>query len=167
VTARIRGLTLAAVALLAACAPQGTPETSDAQSAPALDAGLVRGQVDAFVSAWNSGDLESVGSMLAEDVVLMQPDGPPLEGRDAVLNMMSGGYDTALFQQSATVDEILDLGDYAYARGTWTLNPTPAAGEIEPLSGKWSAVYAAGPDGGWQTWRWMWNQPSGQGVVPE
>ena len=38
-------------------------------------------------------------------------------------------------------------------------------GEDAPsMNGKWSVVYKAGPDGNWQTWRWIWNQPAGQGV---
>jgi ketosteroid isomerase-like protein len=63
------------------------------------------------------------------------------------------------------VDEVLALGAHAYAHGTWTLNPTAEGGEDAPsMNGKWSIVYKAGPDGDWQTWRWIWNQPAGQGV---
>jgi ketosteroid isomerase-like protein len=162
---RIRLLGLVPVAMLAGCAPQEAPETTEAPSTPMLDAQTLPVQLDHFVSAWNTGDMASAGSMIAEDAVLMQPDGPPLMGRDAIVGTISQGYDITMFQQSATVDETLALGEYAYARGTWTLNPTTEAGESVPsMNGKWSAVYTAGPDGGWQVWRWMWNQPSGQGV---
>lgn len=168
---RIRLLGLAPVAMLAACAPQeaadtsGTMEGTEAMAPAAVDADALRAQLDQFVSLWNAGDAASLGSLIAEDAVLMQPDGPPLEGRAAIMEAVSGSYDVAMFQQSATADEILALGDYAYGRGTWTLNPTAAAGEGAPTpSGKWSAVYKAGPDGAWQVWRWMWNQPSGQAV---
>jgi ketosteroid isomerase-like protein len=159
---QMRLLGLVSVAMLAGCAPQEAPETTEAPSTPMLDAQV---WLDQFVSAWNTGDMASAGSMIAEDAVLMQPDGPPLMGRDAIVGTISQGYDITMFQQSATVDETLSLGEYAYARGTWTLNPTAEAGESTPsMNGKWSAVYTAGPDGGWQVWRWMWNQPSGQGV---
>ena len=152
--------------MLAACAPQEATETTETPSAPMFDAETVRAQVDQFVSTWNEGDVTSLGSMIAEDAVLMQPDGEPLVGRDAILGVISEGYDVATYQQSATVDEVLALGEYAYARGTWTLNPTAVGDESAPsMNGKWSVVYKAGPDGGWQTWRWIWNQPSGQGVA--
>lgn len=156
---RIQLLGLVSAVLVAACAQQQTEEVSDAAS---LDPATVSAQVDRFVSAWNAGDPAALDEMIAEDAVLMQPDGPPLEGRAAILETMAGAYDVAMYQQSATVDEVVALGDYAYGRGTWSLNPTAANEAGEGMNGKWSAVYRPAPDGGWQTWRWMWNQPAGQ-----
>jgi ketosteroid isomerase-like protein len=71
--------------------------------------------------------------------------------------------DPTLPQQSATVNEATAVGGYACARGSWRLEPTEASGaDARAMSGMWSAIYKRGPDGPWQTWRWMWNQPSGQ-----
>ena len=57
--------------------------------------------------------------------------------------------------ENVTVDEVAAIGKMAYARGTWTVEPTAAAGDDAPtMTGKWSAIYKRGPDGGWQTWRW-------------
>jgi ketosteroid isomerase-like protein len=131
--------------------------------ASTADPAILRTQVDEFVSMWNAGDVDGLGSMIAEDAVLMQPTGPALKGREAILAQLAQNYDISLFQQSATVDEVVMLGDQAYARGTWELDPTPEAGPDTPsMSGKWSAVYQPAPDGSWQTWRWMWNQPPEQ-----
>lgn len=166
-TMRLRNLALglASAVVLTACAQQ---QASDTSEAPTFDAETVRAQVDRFVSTWNAGDHVTLGTMIAEDAVLMQPDGPPLEGRGAVLETIAEGYDVAMFQQTATVDEVLAVGDHAYGRGTWTMNPTPdAGGDLEALNGKWSALYRPGPDGGWQIWRWMWNQPSGVALPGE
>ena len=105
----------------------------------------------------------SVNSSIADDAVLLQPDGPILTGREAILASISENYDGNLLKQSATVDEVTAVGDMAYARGTWKLDPTAEAGsDIPSASGYWSVIYKRGPDGIWQTWRWMWNQPSGQ-----
>jgi ketosteroid isomerase-like protein len=91
----------------------------------------------------------------------MAPDGPPLEGREAILASMGESYDIAMVQQSATTDEVVVIGDYAYAHGTWNLDPTAAAAaDMVAMYGKWSTVFKRGPDGTWRTWRWMWNQPS-------
>lgn len=155
-------LGLASVIVLAACAEQPATETATAEG-KAFDVGAFRAQTDPFVSAWNAGDQATLGTMIADDAVLMQPDGPPIEGRSAILATIADGYDIAMFQQSATVDEAIAVGDYAYARGTWTLSPTDAAteaGDEQAVSGKWSAIYKPAPDGGWQVWRWMWSQPS-------
>lgn len=160
---RARLVGLASLVLFAACAPQEAADTSQTQQVAPFNAQELSASLDRFVSLWNAGDTASLGALIADDAVLMQPDGPPIEGRAAILGTIAGGYDIAMYQQTATADEILSLGDYAYARGTWTLNPTAAAGDEAPvLSGKWMAVYTAGPDGDWLTWRWMWNQPSGQ-----
>ena len=151
---------------LAACAQEPASETA---AMPDLDPATVRAEVSEFVAAWNDGDFASVSSSIADDAVLLRPDGPILTGREAILASISENYDGSLLKQSATVDEVTAVGDMAYARGTWKLDPTAEAGsDIPAASGYWSVIYKRGPDGGWQTWRWMWNQPSGQtaGVPP-
>ena len=164
----MRFSTFALAVLLMACSPEPAAEMPEPTP---LDPAAVRAQVSEFVSTWNGGDLSGLGTHLAEDAVLMQPDGAPLEGRQAILAGIADNYDHELMQQTATVDEVAAIGDMAYARGAWTVEPTAAAGDDAPtMSGKWSAIYKRGPDGGWQTWRWMWNQPAGQtaGVaIPE
>lgn len=154
--------------VLSACAPEPAEETADAEATPAAtqrpaaDVEAIRGLVDRLLTAWNTSDTTALASMIADDIVLLQPDGPVLEGRDAILDFIAGSYDPALLEQSATVDEVLALGPaHAYGRGSWHLEPT---GEPSPDAqagdGKWSTVYRLGPDGQWLMWRWMWNQPS-------
>ena len=148
--------------LLAACGPEPATETGIAEPV-SVDPAEFQAQVDDFVTAWNAGDLETLTSGIAEDAVLLEPDGPPLVGRAAIAADIAENYDYELFQQTGTVDEVLMIGDAAFARGAWRLDPTAAAGaDVPPMTGKWAAIYKRGPDGTWQTWRWMWNQPSGQ-----
>jgi uncharacterized protein (TIGR02246 family) len=156
---RVGILSLAAGFVFAACAPEpaAAPDTS------AADATAIRAQVDQFVAAWNVADNATIGSLIADDVILMQPDGPALQGHDAILATIAEAYDIAMMQQSATVDEVIVMGDYAYARGTWNLDPTPAAGaDVPAANGKWSTLSQRGLDGAWQMSRWMWNQPPEQ-----
>ncbi len=146
---------MALTVVLAGCAPPApqAPDTS------AEDAAAIRAHVDEFVDAWNAGDNAILGKLVAEDAVLMQPDTPLLTGRDPILATMAEGYDIAMIQQTATCDEVIPLGDHAYARGTWTLEPTAAAGENVPgANGKWTALYARDAGGNWKLARWMWNQ---------
>jgi len=147
------GLTSALV--LAACTPQAAPDTS------AADEAAIRTLVGEFVAAWNTADATTYGPMIAEGAVLMQPDGPPTQGHDAILGIMAQGIDIAMVQQTATVDGVIPMGDYAYAYGTWNIDPTPAAGaDVVARNGKWSVLYMRGADGAWQTYRWMWNEAS-------
>jgi ketosteroid isomerase-like protein len=135
----------ALVFALAACAPEPASETA---AMPDFDPATVRAQVSEFVAAWNDSDLASVNSSIADDAVLLQPDGPILTGREAILASISENYDGNLLKQSATVDEVTAAAE--------------AGSDIPSASGYWSVIYKRGPDGSWQTWRWMWNQPSGQ-----
>ena len=152
----------AAIFVFAGCAQQEPPDTSVA------DAADIRTGVSDFVAAWNTADNASLATMIAEDIVLMQPDGPLLEGRDVILETMASAYDIGMMQQSATIDEVIALGDHAYARGTWRLDPTPAAAaDAAALNGKWSALYERQPTGTWQMSRWMWNQPSAAAASEE
>lgn len=153
--------------LVIACASEPAPESAEprsgiAESAP-VDAGAIRAQVAEFVSAWNGGDLATVGGSLADDAVLMQPDGPVLVGKAQIVDVIKDNYDFNLLTQTATIEEVVGIGEMAYARGTWRLEPKAGAEvELSSMNGKWSAIYKRAPDGRWQTWRWMWNQPSGQ-----
>ena len=128
-----------------------------------VDPQEIRALVDTLLTAWNGADTATLAALVAEDVVLLQPDGPVLEGRSDILDMIAGAYDVSVMQQSATVDEVAALGDHAYARGGWTVAPRDGG---ESFHGKWSTLYRRGPDGGWRMWRWMWNQPSDQAVPP-
>jgi ketosteroid isomerase-like protein len=148
-------LGLGSAVVLAACAqkPVVAPDTT------AADTAAIHASVDQFLTSWNAGDFASMGPTLAEDVILMQPVGQAISGRDAVLETIAKGHDVKMLQQAATVDEVIVNGDHAYARGTWQLNPTAAAGaDVQAANGKWSVFYKRGADGGWQNSRWMWNQ---------
>jgi ketosteroid isomerase-like protein len=130
-------LGVAMILVFAGCAQQ--PEPAPEPDTTAADTENLRALVGQFVDAWNAADMAVIGPMVADDVVLMQPDGPLLQGRE--------------------VDEVIVLGDYAYTRGTWNTDPTSAAGADAPsANGKWSLLFKRGGDDAWQMSRWMWNQ---------
>ena len=153
---------LAGLALSLGLVACGQPAPTPARDTSAEDAAAIRAHVDRFVEAWNAADGVAVGPLIAEDAILMQPDTPAVTGRDAILAVIAEGYDVAMIQQLATCDEVITLGDHAWARGTWHLNPTSAAEpEVQGTSGKWSGLYARNAAGQWELARWMWNQYEG------
>lgn len=130
----------------------------EAQDTNAADTAAIHAWVDTFLTKWNTGNLASMGPALAEDIVLMQPVGEAISGRDAVVAFFADRNDFKTFQQTATVDEVIVIGDNAYAWGTWQINPTAAAGaDVQAINGKWSMLFKRGADGGWQSSRWMSN----------
>ena len=139
---------------VAACGqPSQSPPPPDTSEA---DATAIRAGVQELVATWNAG--ENFAAQIAMDAVLLQPDGSPIRGRDSIASSIAQNYDITLLQQTATTDEILVMGNYAYAHGTWQLDPTAAAGADAPGSGgKWSVLYQRAASG-WEIARWMWNQ---------
>ena len=154
----ILGLVL--IPLFTACGQQSAPGKASIDTS--ADTAAIRATVEKLLAAWNKGDSAAYGPMIADDAILMRPDGPLLQGRDAIVANMTKSYETTKAQQTATVDEVIVTGDYAYVRGTWNINPIAAAGtDTKAMNGKWSVLYRRSADGTWLTSRWMWNQEAG------
>lgn len=148
---------LVVISLFTACGQQSAPGKASIDTS--ADTAAIRANVEKFVAAWNKGDSAAYSPMITDDAILMPPDGPLVNGRDAILATMAKDYDTTKAQQTATVDEVIVTGAYAYARGTWNLNPTAAAGaDTKAINGKWSMLYQRSADGSWLASRWMWSQ---------
>lgn len=156
---RLLIVSLVVMSLFTACGQPSAPAKTSTDAAAGSAA--IRSGVDKFLAAWNKGDSATYGAMLASDAVLMGQNEPSLQGRDSIAARMAKDYDVSKFQQTATVDEVIMMGDRAYARGTWTVSPTGAAGaDAKTASGKWSILYQRAADGTWLASRWMWNQDS-------
>ena len=161
-TTRTLIFTIASVALLAACAQTADDAPVVAQDTSAADAVAVRDLTNSFVAAWNAGDMAAVSTTMAADVIHMPPGGDVVRGRDAVVQGMWAGVDVTAVQQSAAVEEVFMMGDYANSWGTWRIDPIATAdAAAEITSGKWMVLYRRNEAGAWETWRWMWNQTSG------
>ena len=154
---KLSSLCFSIVSILAfnACAPAAPPPEEPSQA----DLATLRASSDVFVTAWNAADVDVIGATIAEDAVEMQPDAPPLEGRETILQEMRNYFSEFDAVQSSTTDEVSVFGDLAILRGTWNVTETPkAGGEAVERSGKWFTVQRRQEDGSWKTWRWMWNQ---------
>jgi uncharacterized protein (TIGR02246 family) len=140
---------------LTGCAPAAAPPEDTSQA----DMATLSASSEVFVTAWNAGDAEAIGATIAEDAIEMQPDGPPLEGRETIMQRMRDYFAEFDAVQTSTTDEVTVLGDLAVLRGTWNVTETPkTGGETAERSGKWFTVQQRQEDGSWKIWRWMWNQ---------
>ena len=148
-------LSIVPVVSLAACtqAPPPPPDTTEADEAAILASS------DAFLAAFNAADLAVMAELYAEDAVAISPDGPPTEGRDAIVQSLADYFSLFTAEQTATTTEVSVHGDVAVARGTWSVRETPKAGGDEQVrNGKWLEVQKRQADGTWKVWRWIWNQ---------
>ncbi len=151
----LRNMSLGAFALIlmftfTACqtAPQVQPKSDVAAATKAINA--LRDQV---MTAFNAGDAAAVAATYAEDAIMMNPDQPAAEGRQAI----QAAYET-LFKESKpkiafTPLETQVTGDWAYDRGNYTATMTPKSGKPMEMSEKYLVICKLQPDGSWKVFR--------------
>lgn len=101
-------------------------------------------QVDSIVSYWS------------EDAHVVMPGAPPLVGRAAIRQMVSGSLAAPGFKISWTPDsaEVSALGDLGYTYGTTHLSVPDSAGHPTTTEQRYLTVWRKGPDG---QWRCVWD----------
>lgn len=102
-----------------------------------------------------AGDAERLAAIYAEDVILMPPGIPAIEGVDAVLEYFAAGR-RPVEGQTDLLEVVVD-GDLAWARGQYVATVMLPSGEAVTDSGKMLEVFRRGDDGQWRLWRDIWN----------
>ena len=103
-----------------------------------------------------AGDFDAMQADLAEDVVVIFPNQPPIIGRVAVRGFQ--GNFPPIDDYEFPVEEIFGCGDMALARGTYSMSMSVE--EVpEPItdSGNWIHILRKQPDGRWVIVRDMGN----------
>lgn len=157
----MRHLRIAAVVvLLAAIAACGGPPDRDA----------ARSEVAAADSAWQAAasageDLDEIVSYLAEDAVMIPPNEPPLQGRDAIRRYMTAGYATPGFSVSW---QTLDVrtgpsGELAYMTHLNRFSAQDSAGRQTTFRGRGVTIWERDGSGEWKCVLDIWNQAEAGG----
>lgn len=147
-------LTTALVCIvLSACQPASGP----GEKAAAPDPAPINALRDQFVAAFNAGNAAEVANIYTDDAILMLPNEPAFEGKQAI----QAGFQ-ALFQNNSdntlrltmTAQEIQIAGDWAYERGTSSMTITPKAGG-KPIedSRKYLVIFKRLSGGPWKAHR--------------
>ncbi len=90
----------------------------------------IRRLIAAWIVATQDGDIDTVLSLMAPDVIFLVAGQPPMVGREAFatnLRALLGGHSIAAH---GSVDEVLVDGDLAYSRTTLAVTVTPKAGGV-------------------------------------
>jgi uncharacterized protein (TIGR02246 family) len=105
----------------------------------------------AFLAAVNARDLDAAVGLWREDAVIVQPDGQPLRGREAVADALRALIDGGVELQTE-VASIIEAGDVALVSGTLTLGIPNGDGPYGRFTNRSSSVviYKREPDGGWR-----------------
>jgi len=102
-----------------------------------------------WISAVNAGDLVLLLTLMADDVVFLNPGQAPF-GRDGFSANFSAAHQQVRIRCSSELEEVVVIGEVAYTRSRDALSVTPrVGGEATQLAGHRITVYRKQPDGRW------------------
>jgi ketosteroid isomerase-like protein len=108
--------------------------------------------LEQYVAATNAGDVEAYMAILADDVVVLPPDHPPLRGRDAAGTWVKENFfDLFTVKLECKFERIVVAGSEAFAPGTFTLEVKPKAGG-DPMrtTGEFFNIFREEAPGSWK-----------------
>lgn len=138
----MKKLVLVLLALFVVCAA-----TSAQTKMSKEEAKLFQTEIDFAKLAEEKGVQAAFAAYLAEDAVLLPANGDPVEGRDAIVKFMGGGY-TLLWKPLRA--EISKSGEMGYTYGTSETRFTDKDGKPQIRNGKYMSVWKKQKDGSWK-----------------
>jgi ketosteroid isomerase-like protein len=139
-----------AILILAACGPSGAKSTAGATAADST-AHLAH---EAYTTAINSNNLDSLDGMFTEDVVFLAAHAPPIVGKAAVRAWADGYLQAFTTHWDKTPQEFVVAGDWAFERYTYKSTDLPKAGGAKVVDTGWGLViYHHDADGKWRVAR--------------
>jgi uncharacterized protein (TIGR02246 family) len=122
----------------------GLVMTACGQQAPSTDTTALEARSDAWETALNAKDVDSLVNLYTEDARLLPPDGEMTSGKDGVRAAFGGMIDAGISGETTRVETTV-FGDVAYIVGTFTL----VAGDETLGTGKYIETWRRGDDGQW------------------
>jgi uncharacterized protein (TIGR02246 family) len=111
----------------------------------------IRDLVATWMKASEAGDLSTVFSLMADDVIFMVPDREPF-GKDAFCAASEAMKNVSL-KGTSDIREIKVLGDWAYIRNYIDVTVTPSGGDAVRRKGYTLSILRKQADGKWVLWR--------------
>jgi ketosteroid isomerase-like protein len=142
--------------LIVACAapaPSSKVATSSVVDSAARDSAAHQAH-EHYVRVINSNNIDSLASMLTEDVVFLAANEKPMVGKPAVRAWADGYYKAFRTKWDKPVQEFVVSGDYAFERYSYKSTDTPVGGGRDVVDTGWGfVVYHRDPDGTWRVAR--------------
>jgi uncharacterized protein (TIGR02246 family) len=149
-TARMWGIGLAIALLVGgACTSPEDPAVAERQ---------IRALIEQTVQANNAGNVEEWVALFEDGAVYMPAGQPAITTREDLRAIAQAGFSQATVNATMTADEIVVMGDWAFARLGVTGTATPAeGGDIATFDLKEIALYHRQDDGTWKIARLILN----------
>jgi uncharacterized protein (TIGR02246 family) len=129
--------------------------TAAAADLPDEDQAAIRASNVAFVKAFLAGDMAGLAALYTEDAVLLPPNAPKTEGREAIQKYFATFPPLETF--TLTEEEIGGMGGLAYTVGVYTFSFKGEDGELVKDTGKFLDIKQKQEDGSWLLYRDMFN----------
>ncbi|HYV35662.1 MAG TPA: SgcJ/EcaC family oxidoreductase [Gemmataceae bacterium] len=102
-----------------------------------------------WIDAVNAGDLDRLLTLMADDVVFLNPGQAPV-GRDGFSSGFSAAHNQNRINCISELEDVVAVGEVAYTLSRDSLSVTPrAGGEAMQFAGHRITVYRKQPDGRW------------------
>ena len=112
----------------------------------------IRDLVATWASASAAGDLESIKSLMDEEILFLTAANEPF-GRDVFIHQFQNNVKQMNLNVTADVREVEVRSDLAFARTWLEVRITPKSGEPMTRTGYTLSVYRRRPGGPWKLWR--------------
>lgn len=148
---------LAFVTICAAIGGCGAPGSQATAGSAATEA-TARQAHEAYTTAINSNNLDSLLAMFTNDVVFLSPNEPAVVGKAAVRAWSEAYLKGFTIHWDKAVSDFTIAGDWAFERYSYKENDKPTGGGAPVTdTGKGLIVYHHDADGRWRVARDAWN----------
>jgi uncharacterized protein (TIGR02246 family) len=107
-----------------------------------------------YIAATNASDLMEFDELYAEDALLMMPDRPVVQGREAIVAHYREFFRSIKARIASVVSEVEVLETIVYARGAFNYSMAPKmGGEAIVMKGKFINLYKKDEMDEWRIWR--------------
>ena len=143
-----------AISACGSVAEQAAPDPAPTTEA---DVAAIERVLDEVAAAESAGDAARWGALVTEDVVTMRPNEGTIIGQEANTTGLEELFVQWTLDVTATTDEVVVEGDWAFARASYSETVTSAAGgdPVATINGKLLDILRRQSDGSWKIARRM------------
>lgn len=144
------------------CFMVGCQKAEEATEKPVVnveaDVEALKAIMNTYSEAINSGDVDSLMTIMTEDVVAMPPNFPVFKGKNIIRKGNEMVLEQFNMEESIVIDEIEVSCDLAFVRATVNFNQIPKeGGEIKEGSNKAIWIFKRQDNGSWKSSHSIWN----------
>lgn len=135
----------------------------NSSESPAEVEAAVNAAYQEYAASLGAGDADRWIALWTEDGVQMPPGAPANIGKETIASGLRGAMEFISFSDmQISNEEVQVAGEWAYARGTYTVTYLPKDGSDPILiDGKYMSIFQKQADGSWKLHRDIFNSNTG------